>query len=49
MIVYFDFLINLVVLANQLFDGILLDHVENIPFGIKIGRIDIHFKVEYGV
>ena len=39
---YFDLLVDLVILADQLLNCVLLDHVEHVALGIKVGRVDVH-------
>ena len=42
----FNFLVDFIILADELLDSILLDHVEDIPLGVEIGCIDVHiFKL----
>ncbi len=42
MIVDFDFLIDFVVFSDKLFDGVLLDHAEDVLFGVEVGGVDVH-------
>ncbi len=42
MVVYFDLLVDLVILTDQLLDCVLLDHVEYVALGIKVGRVNVH-------
>ncbi len=47
MIVDFDFLIDFVVFADELLDGVLLDHAEDVLFGVEVGGVDVHgFKFD---
>jgi hypothetical protein len=39
---HFDFLLNLVILPDEFLDGVLLEHVEHVPLGVKIGRVHVH-------
>ena len=36
MIVYFDLFIDLVVLADELFYGVLFQHCENVALGVEV-------------
>lgn len=42
MIMNFDLFIDFVVFAYELFDGVLFDHIEDVPFGVEIASIDVH-------
>ena len=43
MIMDFDFLINLIIFPDQLLDRVLLYHVEHVPLGVKVRRVDVHW------
>ena len=47
MIMDLNFLIHLIVFTYELLDGVLFDHVQDISFRIKIGRVDIHNSVVF--
>ena len=39
---HFDLLVDLVVFADQLFDRVLFDHVEDVALGVEVGGVDVH-------
>jgi len=43
MIMYFDLLVDLIVFSDELFDSVLLDHVEHITFSVEVLWLDVHF------
>lgn len=42
MIMHFDLLVDLIVFADQLFDRVLFDHVEDVALGVEVGGVDVH-------